>query len=254
MHTTKVYWLSLAAGLGLAACSSNKPENKPVVGDAIVQAEQLIAQQKSAEAKVLLEGFIAKKPADWAPRMEVQNKVTFVYWDVEHRNECYMVDVLMNKDKTTEAVVGGAYPKAYYLLADIALAAGESVVALAQLDKGLALEPTSASLLAGKASVYEHDRRFEKALEYFRKAVSLDSCVTNAERGRAYRGFGVGLAEQGDLDEAEKSLELSLKFSPNKPETLTELKRVQGLKLEKVKATPESKPEPALAPTPVVPE
>lgn len=214
----------------MAGCSSKKDDKPAAPQEPLAQAEALISQNKGADAKTLLEGYIAKKPADWAPKMDVAGKTQFTYWDAAHRNECYMVDVLLNKDKPTDALMVGSYSKAYDLLARIALQNNQAAAAHDLIDKGLALEATSASLLAHQAEVYLFEKRYEKALEFFRKAVSLDTCITNEERGRAYRGMALALIQSQDLAEAEKALDLAAKFSANHPDIAPLQQRIQAAK------------------------
>jgi len=201
------------------------------------KADVLVSQGKWVEARKVLDDFIATKPTDWKARIETDTDLTVMYWDQFQFEHCYPIEIVRTK-KSLHATVGNSYAKAYYYLAYIAVELNQFPVAMEALDRGLALEPDSATLLAERGTLYQSAESPREAVKNFRAATELKSCVTDDVMGKAYRGLGVSLIDLGDLDQAEQALNTSLKYSPDNPNALHELQYLVRMRAGKQKAQP----------------
>lgn len=227
----------LLACIGVAGCNSVKPSNSKPSSDTklstISQANQLISDGKYSEAINILESYVAKMPANWQARSETPEKISIYYWDKEHLTHCFTADTI--NDKKVDAIFDGSYSRAYYLLAYSYLELKDAKNADANLDRALVLEPDSPALLAEKGTLNQMTGRPDAAVAFFQKAIDTKACKLDRELGKAYRGLGVSLIDLEKLDEAEKALYTSLKYSPNNQTAIGELNYIDKLRAGKPK-------------------
>ncbi len=227
----------LLACIGFAGCNPVKPNNSTFSSDTKLsptsQANQLLLDGKFSEAIRLLESYVSKMPANWRARSETPEKISIYYWDQEHLTQCFVADAI--NDKKVDAIVDGSYSRAYYLLAYSYLELKDAKNADANLDRALALEPDAPALLAEKGTLNQMTGRPDAAVDFFQRAIDIKGCKLDRELGKAYRGLGISLIDLEKLDEAEKALYTSLKYSPNNQTAIGELNYIDKLRAGKPK-------------------
>lgn len=228
--------------LGMVGCNSVKPGGtaEPVskVSSSSKaapdeQANQLMAVGKFEEAIKLLEPYVAKMPVNWKARVETADKIVVHYWDQSFMTECFVGEALGGKK--VDAIVGESYSRSYYLLAYSYLELKNATKANENLDRALALEPDSVMILAEKGTLNQITGNPAAAVDYFQKAIDSKGCKMDRDLGKAYRGLGVSLIDLEKLDEAEKALYTSLKYSPNNKTAIGELNYIDQLRAGKSK-------------------
>jgi tetratricopeptide (TPR) repeat protein len=242
MDTKIIKLAGLLICFSVVGCNSVKPSDgsapitkaSPAVEvDPGNQANQLMSEGKFAEVIKLLEPYVANMPANWRARVETQDKVSVYYWDQDHLTQCVIIEAL--KNKKVDALMGGSYSRAYYLLAYAYLELKDAKNADANLDQALVLEPDSPVLLAEKGTLNQITGKPDIAVTFFQKAIDSKACKLDKELGKSYRGLGVSLIDLEKLDEAEKALYTSLKYSPNNQTALGELNYIDKLRAGKPK-------------------
>jgi tetratricopeptide (TPR) repeat protein len=94
----------------------------------------------------------------------------------------------------------------------------------------LALEPDSVTILSEKGTLYQVSGHPDIAVAFFKKAIDSSGCKMDRDIGKAYRGLGVSLIDLEKLDEAEKALYTSLKYSPDNKIAIGELNYIDKLR------------------------
>lgn len=99
------------------------------------------------------------------------------------------------------------------------------------LERAVAMAPNNAHYGNELAESYKTERNWEKAYALFEKAAGDARTFSpdnrkSAELGRALRGMGFVRIETGQLDEAQKYFEDSLKIDPNNPNARSELQYI----------------------------
>lgn len=102
--------------------------------------------------------------------------------------------------------------------------------ALALLDKGLALQPHNELLFTEKVAALQGLRRNEDALAVLQDALSHPDFAFGYDRGRLLRLSGVVLIDLERLDEAEASLNESIRVQPDNPGARRELAYIAQLR------------------------
>ncbi len=242
MDTKIIKIAGLLICFGTVGCNSVKPNDgsKPITKveskvevDPTNQANQLMSEGKFSEAINLLKPYVGNMPANWRARVETSDKILVHYWDQEHLTQCFIADAL--KDKKVDAILGESYSRAYYLLAYAYLELKDAKSANENLDRALVLEPDSPVLLAEKGTLNQITGHPDIAVAYFQKSLDSKACKLDKEWGKSYRGLGVSLIDLEKLDEAEKALYTSLKYSPNNKTAIGELNYIDQLRAGKSK-------------------
>jgi len=236
MNANVVKLIGLLICIGVVGCNSVRPgDGKPLgknssgaVLDPTDEANQLMSQGKFSEAIKLLTPYVNNMPAGWQSRMETADKITIHYWDQEQLTQCFVVDALANKK--VDAILGGSYSRAYYMLAFNYLELKDAKKANDNLDSGLALEPDSAIILGEKGTLYQMTGQPDSAVTFFQKAIDTKGCKSDRDIGKAYRGLGISLIDLEKLDEAETALYTSLKYSPDNKIAINELNYIDKLR------------------------
>lgn len=225
----------------VVGCNSVKPVGSAPVTktsgkaqlDPADQANQLLAAGKFADAIKLLEPYVAHAPADWQARVEMPTKISIYYWDQDYLTHCIVADAIGNKK--VDALLGGSYSRAHYMLAYAYLELKDPKNANANLDRALVLEPDAPLVLAEKGTLYQITGNPVAAVSYFQKAIDSKGCKLDRDLGKSYRGLGISLIDLDKLDEAEKALYTSLKYSPNNKTAIGELNYIDQLRAGKSK-------------------
>ena len=242
MDTKIIKIAGLLICFSLIGCNSVKPSDssKPAIKasskselDPVNQADSLMADGKFSEAIQILNVYVAKMPANWKARTETPEKISIYYWDHDHLTKCVASEAFNNKN--VDAFSDGSYSLAYYLLAYSYLELKDVKNADANLDRALALESDAPKVLAEKGTLNQTLGRPDVAVAFFQKAIDSKACKLDKELGKSYRGLGVSLIDLEKLDEAEKALYTSLKYSPNNPTAISELNYIDKLRAGKPK-------------------
>jgi tetratricopeptide (TPR) repeat protein len=221
---------AISIGFLVAGCNQVKPDSKPLVTkDVPADAMALILTKQNAKAKKILGKFVKTIPNDWAARKETAEKVSIVYWNQEHRAQCFAFDTA-NTKKTVEANLGNSYSQAFYVLGYIANEEGDAPGAIQYLDKALTLEPNNPIIISERAAGMLDGTKLEEKLALFERALDKNNCISDSDKARTLRGKGVTLIDMERLDEAEKALYESLKFDPKNAIAINELDYIDKLR------------------------
>lgn len=112
---------------------------------------------------------------------------------------------------------------------------GYALIDLGRLDEGqryleqaIAMSPSNAHYLNELGFVHQKRRDWPAALETYRRAVAgaalEEGAARVAEHGRALRGIGFVLVEQGKWEEAKQSYEEALRVDPKDVKSTNELR------------------------------
>ena len=120
------------------------------------------------------------------------------------------------------------YAKAYALIdldrSDLAEPISRQAVAMA---------PNNSNFLNDLADHYRGRSQFERALGYYTRAEALASVAPEVTRntihGRSLRGMALSKIDLGDMNEAERLLRESLRYSPNNKSALAKLAELAAM-------------------------
>jgi len=101
-----------------------------------------------------------------------------------------------------------AQTEGYYQLGDIALHEGEFDESIANFEKTLVRNPKHGGALAGIGEAYFKEKKYDKALEYLRRAVAAAS---DYQPGHYY--LGLTLARLGKQEESKQELSIAEKLA-----------------------------------------
>jgi len=126
--------------------------------------------------------------------------------------------------------IGSAYPRAYYYLGFLKVKTREYEEAVAFLDRGRGLEPTSPKFNFEKAQALVSLKRHQEALALYEAVNTIGPHVSPHELAVAYRGRGFVLIEMGEMDRAEAAFRRSLETEPDNKVALNELRYIAHLR------------------------
>lgn len=213
----------------------------------VEEAQTLIRDGEPERAIEILDTVIAEYETQY-PDGETR-------WYVARGTEetlAYMVSAAANNDgkhKNTSALIV-MWAEAYYLkgYALVELGTGGSKIAKSTpigdpaylapakkaLERGVHLAPYHARMLSELGQIYQLEKDWDNAYRYYAAAEDASAFTHEAERrselGRAKRGMGFVLIEQGKLDEAEKKFEECLKADPDDSGAKREMLYIQSLR------------------------
>lgn len=95
---------------------------------------------------------------------------------------------------------------------------GQSGLAIARIERSLALAPTRADWYSNLGIVLRDQLRIDDAIAQFRRAIALDP-----RHADAMSNLGVVLRQRGDLHEAEASYRAAIEVAPNHMDAYTNL-------------------------------
>lgn len=183
----------------------------------------------------LLLDVIKRCPSRYTYSYQDSKGVNFKFWD---KNEFMHFVSHMKDSGSTDRVLSGknlywissAYPRAFYYLGFLKVAAKQFDDAIGYLDRGLALEPTNPKLRFEKAMALTHLRRFDEALKLYESISQVGLHSSPADVARSFRGRGGVLLEMGQIDRAEAMFKESLKFDPTSKLAINELVYIAHLR------------------------
>ncbi len=174
-------------------------------------------------AEAILRDVIARTPPDYASEtIEGDSLVVRCWVKGEFVFACFRRREELGDRKLSLVWVPNAYARARFHLAFIHIERGDFEEALAELDRGLAIEPGHPSLLLEKVQALVRVGRVGEAAE-IAVSVAVRHDVLPFERGKALRALGHALIESGELDGAETAYRRSLEFDPDSALARTEL-------------------------------
>ncbi len=142
-------------------------------------------------------------------------------------------------DKTNAIALSSTWADAYFMKGYAQLELGRISEAKSSLQSALLLSPQNSQYLSEMGHVHQLEKDWTKAKELFIAAeenIKLGpDKFQSQELGRARRGLGYVMVEQGKLDEAEKKYLECLKSDPQDTVAKRELEYVRSLKAKKKK-------------------
>jgi tetratricopeptide (TPR) repeat protein len=204
-------------------------------------------QEDEAQYKLLeLGGTLlrAKRPAD---AISVSFDKVIAFYEAKYRDRpeqvycatsgietlAYLTRHATEKPQTNAIVVRGwcdaLYLKAYALVELQRLAEAKSA-----LESAIALAPQNSLYLSELGHVYERERDWSKAMQYYKAAEEGAQLAEPPSKARllarAMRGVGYVLIELGDLDQAERKFTDSLEVEKDNPVAKNELGYIKQLR------------------------
>ena len=181
----------------------------------VEQAIGLIDGGRGDEARLLLEQVVANCPQFYVYNFGGDNEVYVKFWSLAE----YLGYVSLTR-RAGEAVeqeviwLKSAYPRAYYQLAQLALAADDDRTAAAQIDNALRLEPDHPECLLALAEISARAGDVATSLEQFDRALGSRPYMAAEVMARLLAGKARQLVALGRHTEAEQCLEQSLEHGP----------------------------------------
>jgi tetratricopeptide (TPR) repeat protein len=192
------------------------------------RADQLIADDRLAEAVALLETAIRDMPSEWKPSSDDGESVAIACWDLEE----FQAYLDHHGEQLTKLIVweSNSYSKAWYQLAALAVDDERFENAISCLDCGIALESDHPELWSERGYVLARLKRHDQALACYVRATSVRNWAPASYTGRALRGQAVQLIDLDRLDEAEVILKRSLEYDPDNAGAHGELEYIEDLR------------------------
>lgn len=214
---------------------------------AVEQAQALIHDGEPERAIAILDAVIAEYETQY-PDGETR-------WYVARDTKetlAYMVSAATSKDgthKNASALIV-MWAEAYYLkgYALVELGTGGSKIAKSMpigdpahlapakkaLERGIHLAPYHARMLSELGQIHQLEKDWDNAYRYYAAAEDASAFTPEDEQasdlGRAKRGMGFVLIEQGKLDEAEKKFEECLEIDPDDSGAKREMLYIRSLR------------------------
>src|SRR5262249_17273036 len=145
-------------------------------------------------------------------------------------NESLMYMLLAASAKKNAIAIGPTWSEAYFLKAYASVDLGDLQTAEAMLKKAVALAPQNSTYWAELGHLFQTERMSDKALEAYRKSEEAAHLspedIRTRDLGRAWRGIGYILVEQGKYDEAESYYRRCLEQDSKDDKAQNELKYI----------------------------
>lgn len=122
------------------------------------------------------------------------------------------------------------YAELALLVGSVQNAAGRGDLALAALDRGLAVEPQHPMLVAEKAFALNQMGRSGEAADICARAIAADQGATKPDLARLHRSRGYALGEMGRYDEAIAEYRSSQALDPAETASANEIAYLEGRK------------------------
>ena len=137
-------------------------------------------------------------------------------------------------DKKDTVVFGPEWATLIFMKGFALIDLGRGDEAKAYLERALALSPEHPHYLSELAEWYKARKDWAHAYDLFQRAsdnaIIAPKADFDIEKGRALRGMGYVLTEQGKLDEAEKRYRECVKLNPHDEAAKGELEYIRCLK------------------------
>jgi tetratricopeptide (TPR) repeat protein len=199
-------------------------------------ADEWMAQGWYAEAEDLLEKAIAEMPASWSPKIVEGGLVRIAFWNAQEFLAHNAHESQAGKSTSWEST---SYSRAWYQLAQIAVARNQPERALRCLDRGIQLEPDHPDLWNEKGAVLAKLEQHQEAWECYVRAAATRDWAMPSQVATALRGQGTQLVDLNRLPEAQAALLRSLELEPDDESALIELNYVKDMWRSGAKTRPE---------------
>lgn len=237
--------MSILLSLALLAADPTKPTGVTVVAQSPNGSTTMSTEPVAPDTRMDQAGNAIRtgKPADALPLLDAviadfekanppdPNVMKFSASNIE---QALMYSTIPAAQKKNGMVVDGNWATAYFLkgFALIDLKRGDE--ALPYFDRAIALSPMDSQFLGERGEWYKSRKQWDKAYADFKSArdfagFSGDDMKARNE-GRALRGMGFVLIEQGKLKDAKKMFKEALKLNPNDEGAKGELQYIDTLK------------------------
>lgn len=193
------------------------------------RAQDLMSLNDLIGAKSLLEAIAANVPDKYQTIEEDETRIIFRCWD-EDEFEAFLTYCITVGEKREVVSQQSVYPKALYLLANVAVEEGQSEKALDLLNKVIALEPNQPRCFAEIAFIASMNKDFEASFALYQKAMNVRPYCGEFLKALILRGLGTQSIELGNLGDAENYLNESLIIDPGNESALHELAYIAHLK------------------------
>ncbi len=196
----------------------------------INSAVTLIKEKKFTEANTALDKIIASIKS----QMTEQNTSYFCFRSDEQYQK-YISELAPNATSTPPIRVSWAFCKALYLKAFIASGQKQWDQALILLQEQRKYAPMATQNYFEEGYIYNQQRKPKLAIETYLKGIELGkkNNISDQEIAIALRGLGYAQIELGQFDEAQKTLQQSLKLDPNNKIAISELNYIKQVQKNK---------------------
>lgn len=208
--------------------STSTMNAEPVAADRRVdQAVDAIKAGKPADALPLLDAVIADFEKANPPDPKVMK------FSARTMTQSLMYAMIPATQKKNGVVVDGNWATAYFLKGFALIDLNRPDEALPNFDRAIALSPMDSQFLGERGEWYKSHKQWDKAYADFESAHDFaglsDDDAKVGNDGRALRGMGFVLIEQGKLKEAKKMFKDALKLNPNDQGAKHELAYIESL-------------------------
>ena len=184
----------------------------------------LIKERKPGEAIAILDQLLAEEERAHAGEgrriMSARSSAETLMYALEGATE--------NRETV---VVGPTWSMAVFLKGFALIDLGRADEAKPLLEKAVEMAPMNSQFLAELGEWHKGRRQWTEAYALFERAADATGispeALQRAEKGRALRGMGFVLIEQGRLGEAEKVFRKCLKLDPNDQSAKNELQYIR---------------------------
>jgi tetratricopeptide (TPR) repeat protein len=208
------------------------------------------ADEDAVQVKLLLEGrrlLDSGKPMEAITEYfdKVLSNFKAKYGNSEKRFYCARTSteslsylLTATAEKRDAVVLSGTWADAHFMKGYALVELGRISEAKSSIERALALSPNNSQYLAELGYVYQIEKNWPKALEFFQAAENNTTPYSLPENKSheiavARRGLGYVLIELGRLNEAEGKYRQCLESDPNDEKAKTELKYIRSLQNKK---------------------
>jgi tetratricopeptide (TPR) repeat protein len=177
------------------------------------------------KAETILKELSSYTPEGWKCSYSSGDTLYCAFWDKEEQQQC----IKLNPDISVVPIYP-SFSQVYYFLGFIALEKEDANSALEYLNKASELQPDHPTILLEKGNIFSSLGQLQNALNCFQEAEKPHYSSTPNIQARALRGQGVTLIDLGNIDEAEKRLENSLKYDPSSQLAVNELEYIRRIR------------------------
>ena len=209
----------------------HSPQAERDDAEKVDRAIDLIDSGNVEEARRLLQEVTANCPELYVYDFGTEQQVHVKFWSLAE----YLGYVALTREageQVRQEVIWlkSAYPRAYYHLAQLELAAGNDSAAAAQIDNALRLEPDHPECLLALAEISASAGDVAASVEQFDRALGSRPYMPAEVMARLLAGKARQLVALGRHIDAEQCLEQSLKHGPGNELALNLQQYVQSVK------------------------
>eukprot|EP01035_Chromulina_nebulosa_P033813 gene33813-45285_t len=213
--------LVITAAMVLAAVPApGKQADPDPQAAAVDRADQLVSDGKLSEAIPILDTVL-----DAYQRQYASEKRAIYCSSSTAETLLYMVEAATAKKSAI--AIGPGRCRALFLKAYVLDDGHHFSEAAALLERATAMAPHHAHYLNELGFAYQQQHNWSASDAIYRRAdesAEFDSASLKVERGRAWRGLGYNLVEEGKLDEAEAMYRKCIELDPGDTKSQGELR------------------------------